>query len=630
MKDFNIVEVAQILNKMELELKKYSRLFAEDGNITASEQKVLDMLKLKLAKVKASTEKNINAKAFSKEDLGDLPKALLDFINKNIPDKDKAREIIEVVKKIYDSNIKDQEYEVKRKVATQALKNTLEAKKENFTHADFHAEYEKLFRNGLIIGTEVDVNEVDIKDVDPGVNGPKTKIKLLKGGVFKKKLGDYFTLKGEVVIDHKVGDNALLKMKGDILDNEVVLKLFKNEFDLLATKTSTTLLELGSEVENIAGYEWLTFTLKADVGSIEADLPSMDLSLSMVKITGTFSGSPTKKFLSSLSPSLGELSDVLSVAVNGKLEFNIKASKDDVKWISKISKLSEGLADKIEELPDLIKEAKENQSKARRARKDFEKAKTQGVKAAKAAKQEAVVADKLYQKTRRKVIKYGKDINKRVKNINAASTKISKAGKPVAKAVKSFFGKRAARVLMKFIPGLNIISTALDVYDIVTVVAPVVIKFIGDFWEEMNQLPDPIDVDDRVRDFFEFIGQEDKLGHMTQSLADKYKIFFKSFNEIGYDDFKTKLAKLQGTVVYKSVEDYLDALIEKKAYFAEQMGSDDNMIKQKIRADYVADSAIINEGAQIITVKKEISFPHSNNEAVTPVQLFQYQITNNK
>ena len=192
------------------------------------------------------------------------------------------------------------------------------------------------------------------------------------------------------------------------------------------------------------------------------------------------------------------------------------------------------------------------------------------------------------------------------------------------------FGKRAARVLMKFIPGLNIISTALDVYDIVTVVAPVVIKFIGDFWEEMNQLPDPIDVDDRVRDFFEFIGQEDKLGHMTQSLADKYKIFFKSFNEIGYDDFKTKLAKLQGTVVYKSVEDYLDALIEKKAYFAEQMGSDDNMIKQKIRADYVADSAIINEGAQIITVKKEISFPHSNNEAITPVQLFQYQKTNNE
>jgi hypothetical protein len=366
------------------------------------------------------------------------------------------------------------------------------------------------------------------------------------------------------------------------------------------------------------------------VGNIEADLPSMDLSLTMVKITGTFSGSPTKDFLSSLSPSLGELSDVLNVAVNGKLEFSIKASADDVKWISKINKLSEELADKIEELPDLIDEAKQNQSKARRARKDFEKAKTQGAKAAKEAKKKAAVADKLYQKTRRKAIKYGKDINKMAKNIKTASNKISKAGKPVAKAIKAYFGKRAARVLMKFVPGLNIISTALDVYDIATVVVPAVADFLDNFWDEINKLPDPIEVDDRVRDFFEFIGHEDKLGDMTQALADKYQDFFESFNETSYQDFKMKLDKLQGTVVYKSVEDYLDGLIEKKADFAEEMGSDDNTIKQKIKADYIANSAVINEAAQIITVKKQISFPHSNDEAITPVQLFQYQITNNE
>lgn len=488
----------------------------------------MDELKLKLEGV----QKKINSAIFSKKELAGLPEKWLTFINKLVPDKNKASEIIEIVKKIYESNIKDQEDKEKQKIVIQALKNSLEAKKENFTQDDFHTEFDKLFRSGLPTGTDV-----GLKEVDPGVNGPKTKIKLLKGGFFKKELGDYFTLKGEVVIKHKVGNDALLKMKGDILDNEAVLKLFKNEFDLIATKASTKLLEVGSEVENIAGYEWLTFTLKADVGSIEADLPSMDLSLTMVKITGTFSGSPTKDFLSSLSPSLGELSDVLNVAVNGKLEFSIKASADDVKWISKISKLSEELADKIEELPDLIDEAKQNQSKARRARKDFEKAKNQGAKAAKEAKKKAAVADKLYQKTRRKAIKYGKDINKMAKNINTASNKISKAGKPVAKAIKAYFGKRTARVLMKFIPGLNIVSTALDVYDIATVVVPALANFLDNFWDEINKLPDPIEVDDRVRDFFEFIGHEDKLGHMTQGLADKYQVFFKSFNETSYQDF---------------------------------------------------------------------------------------------
>ncbi|MBL4648815.1 MAG: hypothetical protein JKY03_03720, partial [Aureispira sp.] len=457
----NTAEVATVLDKMALELEKYTELSAADGDTSFAEQKVLDELKLKLEGV----QKKVNSAVFSKKELAGLPKKWLTFINKLVPDQNKASEVIEVVQKIYESNIKDQEDKEKRKIVIQALKNSLEAKKENFTHDDFHAEFEKLFRSGLSIGTGVDLGDIDSEDVDPGVNVPKTKIKLLKGGFFKKKLGDYFTLKGEIVIKHEVGKDALLKKKIDLLDNEVVLKLFKNEFDLLATKATTKLLEVGSEVENIAGYEWLTFTLKADVGSLEADLPSMDLSLAMVKITGTFSGSPTKDFLSSLSPSLGELSDVLNIAVNGKLEFSIKASANDVKWISKISKLSEELADKIEELPDLIDEAKENQSKARRARKDFEKAKTQGAKAAKEAKKKAAVADKLYQKTRRKVIKYGKDINKIAKNINTASNKISKAGKPVAKAIKGYFGKRAARVLMKFIPGLNIISTALDVYD---------------------------------------------------------------------------------------------------------------------------------------------------------------------
>lgn len=185
----------------------------------------------------------------------------------------------------------------------------------------------------------------------------------------------------------------------------------------------------------------------------------------------------------------------------------------------------------------------------------------------------------------------------------------------MAKAIKGYFGKRAASVLMKFIPGLNIASA---IYDIGRVVAPIVLQFASNFWEEISKLPAPIEVDDRVRDFFEFIGHEDKLGNMTQALADKYQDFFESFNETSYQDFKTKLDKLQGKVVYKSVEDYLDALIEKKADFAEQMGSGDNTIKQKIKADYIANSAVINEAAQIITVKKQISFPHSNDEAVEP------------
>jgi len=200
---------------------------------------------------------------------------------------------------------------------------------------------------------------------------------------------------------------------------------------------------------------------------------------------------------------------------------------------------------------------------------------------------------------------------------------------PMEKAIKGFFGKRAARVVMKFIPGLNLVSTALDVYDIGVIVVPLVFEFVSNFWEEITKIPIPVELDDRVRDFFEFIGQEEQLRNMTQGLADKYKTFFKSFNEIGYDDFKTKMANLKGTVVYKSIEDYLDGLIEKKAYFAEQMGNG-AMIKQKIRADYVPNSAVINEAAQIITIEKEISFPYSDDEALKPSSTFKYEITEKK
>jgi hypothetical protein len=107
--------------KWNWSLKSILHYFAKDGNIDAAEQKVLDGVKLKLAKVKTSTQKNISANAFSAEKLTGLPQAWLDLINENIPDKDQARVVLEVVKKIYDSNIKDQEDEVKRKVAIQAL-----------------------------------------------------------------------------------------------------------------------------------------------------------------------------------------------------------------------------------------------------------------------------------------------------------------------------------------------------------------------------------------------------------------------------------------------------------------------------------------------------------------------------
>jgi hypothetical protein len=61
------------------------------------------------------------------------------------------------------------------------------------------------------------------------------------------------------------------------------------------------------------------------------------------------------------------------------------------------------------------------------------------------------------------------------------------------------------------------------------------------------------------------------------------------------------LEKLQGKVVYKSPEDYLDGLKEKKADFAEQMGSEDVVDRESIHATYVVGTAIIQERKSKVT-----------------------------
>jgi hypothetical protein len=85
------------------------------------------------------------------------------------------------------------------------------------------------------------------------------------------------------------------------------------------------------------------------------------------------------------------------------------------------------------------------------------------------------------------------------------------------------------------------------------------------------------------------------------------------------------LDKLQGKVVSKSVEDYLDSLIEKKADFAEEMGSDDNVIdRETIRAAYVVGTAIIQEKKSKAIASKLITIPSTGEEHTL---VFEYEIT---
>ena len=84
------------------------------------------------------------------------------------------------------------------------------------------------------------------------------------------------------------------------------------------------------------------------------------------------------------------------------------------------------------------------------------------------------------------------------------------------------------------------------------------------------------------------------------------------------------MEKLQGKVTYKSVEDYLDALKEKKAYFAEQMESDDIVDRETVRAVYINGTAVVQEGKSKVIASKLITIP-STGEKYTLI--FEYEIT---
>lgn len=131
-----------------------------------------------------------------------------------------------------------------------------------------------------------------------------------------------------------------------------------------------------------------------------------------------------------------------------------------------------------------------------------------------------------------------KAVRKITRQYDEAVQKItSKTSKLALSIFKKQAGKRLVSVLAKAVPGLNIISFALDAYDIYVLVkevhdsykeaaADLQLQLDADIEEALHAEVDITDLSSRVTDFYGYLGAGGKLIALTQTEADELTTFF--------------------------------------------------------------------------------------------------------
>lgn len=399
-----------------------------------------------------------------------------------IDEKDVTK-VIQVIEPIYQSNITNETDAAKKKVASQAIVNVLKKDKENFSQAAFHAEFKKLYGK-----------EEDTVPMQAAINFPDAVF-------FEKPLGDNGKLSGKISFSVNGKNAPLLSGKAEIIpDTELNGSVFKNSIDPISKKLSSTLLNGGVTAKGIEGYDWLTLSISASAGGYSKNLlDSEDFSLTAFSISGTVKGTiPPEKIREGLLsipyyqklPSFAQL-DIdkwIKISVSASFSYSLTISKNDRKLLEKMRKLGNKFIEEVEALEPLEKDFEADTKKSAKAKNNLKKAKgTKDKKLIKQAERQLNKASNQLKQSRRKLKNQENKLKKIGSKIDDAAAKLSKGAKPLGKLLKKQIAKRAFSIASKFIPGLNIITTAMDIYDVAVIFGPIIIEGAKSLYEELTR-----------------------------------------------------------------------------------------------------------------------------------------------
>lgn len=507
-----------------------------------------------------------------------LPVKLKRIILQNITSEENLKTLAPIIFNIYISNItnyKDKEDHLSRKkirVAEIALKKAIKQYKNAFTPEHFNTIFHALW-------------EEDSIDVDVAV--PQTTIQIKKSFQIKHTFKKYdIKIQGEMTVVFLTikGDAAIEVVIGKYSDATYTSKCFANTFDVLAGKISSSLMKQGTSIKPIEGYEWFSINISLNALNQEHTL-GLDTSIDKIKLL-SYSGNvtATPPLIDLEATAFDELTKLCS-SINfvASLSGTLTLGEIDRGLLKTIQQKGKALITKTEESAKLLKELETKKDAIVKAKEKYSHLIDVEAPFDKWVQQDYEELNKAVDKVKDAIEKNKQAIEKLQKEIIAHVDELSKLVSPLGKKLVKEIGEKALTVALKFVPGLNIVSTAIDIYDVATVLFPAMKNLAISIWEDITKIIPPPEFSDRVKDFFTANNTPEYLRLLDQKTADDLADFFDTFKtEEDYLKFKDRYVNSPKNSNHGGkLSDYVQVLKDAKEMFKEEVirlkGMDENM-----------------------------------------------------
>ena len=457
----------------------------------------------------------------------------------------KKKKVTRIVLKIFNQNIlKDEKEEKIRVCAIAALEKVLKEEKEDFTQPKFQKAFVEFFKGQEELPVEKEP-----------VTLPTTKIEI-KPEKFQvdKPIGT----KGKIVIKGSLDLNPEHNKitLADIPDYGLKVEALDTSFDLLKGEIEATVFKATEEFQPFADSKYFSsLRVGVEVSALnlgkDVKLSDIDFTPLVVKVFGKVN-LPLEVYK---SLGIEALFNYVNIEIEVAGEYEPLSLELDKKILKSIAADYDKIIKEYEDLGKLEEKKKKAQKAARKARKAVRQARKPDIIAK--AKESLAKKEETLKKVRRELIDKAKSSANKIKvlteGIEEKASKLSKFGKKVIPLLKKQFAKRLASVLFKFIPIVNVISLIMDGYE--------VYKFAKGMYDSYSaEAAVPVDIEERVRTFFEEIEKETVLEHMNQAYADNYAEFFDKFSKEEFEAFIKSYIEENKVTVELDFEVFLQTL----------------------------------------------------------------------
>ncbi|MCP4437769.1 MAG: hypothetical protein GY810_02405 [Aureispira sp.] len=622
--------------------QKYSQLCAAAG-LEEQAAKKLKQIKI-IGALSKKALKNI-AESSTPDPL--LPDDLVKLLHELLPVAEDYERILPLVEQIYEKYITKAETEEKAKLAREVLESVLLAKQNEFSEYAFEQVYWDHFKTfGPDVPSNVPRTELSVKFVD-------------------REIGNNATLEGKLNMVPTGKSPAAFNL--DVTKTgSAAIEAFKQELALKAGGEFTTKVaqaNIGKWLKGVFGMNelfdsfpnWLTGDVEVAILEFGGKINSLGkkdqkLSLNLFNVTINIKIviPPTGDLWIFDSANFNTLREVVNMELEGALTFEVKApleisDKAEQKILKKLladqkklereySKTISNFGEYLNNQDDLKGDAIKNMSEILEV-----KGKTLKPQRLKMIERIAEQRNDLMlkkwvtaelKKQDKKLAKFKKQLDKLYELSSKFKKLEQKFAQKAAKLSSTFLtngrkllGRRLTSFAMKAIPGLNIISTAVDIYDIGKVVVPMIWEALKENGDGIKRVPIP----DRVKMLFDWMNefgskQYQILEELPETQIKAYLKFLNSFEDNqAVVDFVKKLMthSSAGKMLALDNPDAIKALYDAQTTFEREEEVNNGLKKLNIGTTVSFESAewVDITKKEHLKVTKQVIFDDLPNDA---------------